>query len=260
MGLFKNRKVVLALGGGGARGFANIGVLKALKNANIPIDLIIGSSMGAMVGASYSLGMSIQQLEDEAVRFSWRDITDLTIPHLAALKGEKLEQTINRLTGGKTFEDCMIPMAVTATNIQTGDELIYTSGNLQKIVLASCSWPGFFPPVEVDGKLLADGGIRNSVPVKWAKKLGGTFVIAVKLGFSPQKIDATNIFQLMIQSVQIMGEELDKYQSLPANAVIEPNLKDFNQLDFHEGAAIMKSGEEAAGKILKKIKRALGVR
>ena len=256
---FKKRKVALALGGGSARGFATIGVLKVLEKHKVPIDSLIGSSIGGLIGASYSLGMSIEEMEEAALKFTWQDITDVTMPKLAIMKGEKLAKIVERFTDHKTFSDCSMPLAITATDIESGDEVLFTSGNMQKIILASCSWPGFFPPVEVDGKFLSDGGIRNSVPVKWAKKLGATFTIAVKLGFSPQKIRVDNIFQMMIQSIQIMGEELDKYQSMQADIIIEPDLKGVNQLDFDKTEEIILSGEVAAEHEIKKIKHFLRI-
>lgn len=259
MALFKKRKVALALGGGSARGFANIGVLKVLKRHKVPIDLLIGSSIGGLIGGSLSLGMSLEEMEEAALKFKWQDITDVTMPRLAIMKGEKLAKVVEKFTDHKTFTDCSIPLAITATDIESGDEILFTSGNMQKIIQASCSWPGFFPPIEVDGRFLSDGGVRNSIPVKWAKKLGATFTIAVKLGFAPQKIKADNIFQMMVQSIQIMGEELDKYQSMQADIIIEPDLKGINQLDFDKSGEIILSGEVAAEREIKKIKRILRI-
>lgn len=259
MDFFRKRKVALVLGGGSARGFANIGVLKVLEKQNVPLDLMIGSSIGALIAAAYSTGMSIEELEEAALQFKWQDITDVTMPKIALMKGEKLAKVVRNFTNHKTFADCRIPIAVTATDIATGEEMLFTSGDMQKIIQASCSWPGFYPPVEFENRFLSDGGIRNSTPVKWAKKLGATFTIAVKLGFAPQKIKLDNIFQLMIQSVQIMGEELDKYQSMQADVIIEPDLKDVNQLSFDKVGEIVSGGEEACKREIKKIKKLLRI-
>ncbi len=258
--MFRKRKVLLAFGGGAARGMANIGVIKVLEEEGIPIDFMIGSSMGALVASSYALGMKVPQLIVEAEHFTWKDIADITFPKIAMLKGERLAGTITRLTQGKTFSDTRIPIAITATDILSGEEVIFTEGNLQKIVQASCSWPGFFPPVAIDGRLLGDGGMRNSVPVKWAKQFDATYIIAVRVGFSPQNITGDNIFQLMIQSIQIMGEELDKYQSMSANVVIAPEIGHVNQIDFHLAPEIIHKGEEATRQVVKKIKKDLGLR
>lgn len=261
MKLFKKRIVALALGGGSARGFANIGVLKVFEKYRIPIGLLIGSSIGSLTAAAYSTGaMSIRQLEEAALKFNPHDITDMTVPRFAIMKGRKLANIVQKFTDNKEFSDCRIPLAITATDIETGEGLIFTSGNLQKIIRASCSWPGFYPPVEIDGRLLSDGGIRDSVPVKWAKRLGATFTIAVKLGFAPSRINRGNIFQLMIQSIQIMGEELDRYQSMQADVVIEPDIAGINQFDFKEAHKIISSGEEAAEKAIKQIKSLLRIR
>ncbi|NQT22689.1 MAG: patatin-like phospholipase family protein [Candidatus Omnitrophica bacterium] len=259
MNWFRKRRVTVALGGGSARGLANIGVLKILQQHKIPIDLVVGSSMGSLIGAAYSGNIPIEQMEKYAWEFKAQDITDITMPRFAIMKGKKLESKIKELTNNMKYEDCKIPLAITATDIKTGDEVIFTSGDLQKIIKASCSWPGFFPPVKIDGKLLSDGGLRHSVPVKWAKKLGATFTIAVKVGFAPQKIDENNVFQTLFQSFQIMGEELDKYQSLQANVVIEPNLDNVNQLDFDKAREIILIGEVACEREIKRIKSLLRV-
>lgn len=254
---FGKKKVGLALGGGSARGFANIGVLKVFEREKIPIHSIVGSSMGALVAGVYCLGKPVEELQAEAEKFSWRELVDMTFPRIAITKGEKIGKIINRLTEGKGFSDCKIPIGITATDIRNGQELLFTKGDYQKIIQASCSWPGFFPPVAIDSHLLSDGGLRHSVPTKWVKDMGANFIIAVKLGFEPLDIDPKNIFQLMMQSIQIMGEELDKFQSMQADVIIEPNLKNINQLDFPKAKEIIARGEEAAEKVVPQIKRLL---
>jgi len=255
----RKHKVALALGGGGARGFANIGVLKVFERENIPVDILLGTSMGALAAVSFSLGTKAAELKEYALKFKPQDIADITFPKIALLKGEKLSVMVDELTGGKGFKDCKIPVGITATDINNGQELLYTSGNMQDIVKASCSWPGFFPPVMVDGRLLADGGLRNSIPVKWAKDMGATFVIAVKIGFAPQEIKADNILEVMLQSVQVLGEELDRCQSIQADIIIEPDMKRITQLDFDRSMDIIISGERAAINNVRKIKKALGL-
>lgn len=260
MPFFKQRKIAVALGGGSARGFANIGVLKVLDRERIPIDLLIGSSMGAIAAALYGLGMPIHLMEEAALGFTWEKLTDFAISRTSMLKGKKLEKIIDDLIGKKGFADSKIPIAVTTTDIETGEELVHTSGNLKRVVLASCSWPGIFPPVTINGRKLTDGGIRNSVPVKTAKQLGATKIIAVEIGFCVKKGDLDNLFQLFIQSIQILGEELDKYQSSHADVTIKPRLHNIDQFAFDRAKQTIRDGEDATEKALPEIRKKLGLR
>lgn len=246
MRLRKKRKVALALGGGSARGIANVGVLKVLERERIPIDLIVGSSIGGLIGAAYSLGVPTYRMEKAALKFSLDQLADFGLSRYSLLKGKKLDSVITDFTIGKTFQDVQIPLAVTTTDIETGEELVHTKGNLHKLIKASCSWPGIFPPVVVEGRKLTDGGIRNSIPVKMAQRLGATFIIAVDIGFSVKKGPLHNIFQLFFQSIQILGEELDCYQSKQADVIIKPKLQGIDQFAFHRAKQSIADGEEAA--------------
>ncbi|MBL7156843.1 MAG: patatin-like phospholipase family protein [Candidatus Omnitrophica bacterium] len=257
MPLFKKPKVALALGGGAARGIANIGVLKVLEKERIPIDLIVGSSIGGLVGAAYGLGVPTYRMEKAALKFSWAKLADFSISKISIIKGKKLAKLIEEFTDKKRFEDAQIPFAITTTDIETGEELMHTKGNLQKVIQASCSWPGIFAPVTIDGRKLTDGGIRNSIPVKMAKRLGATTVIAVDIGFSVKKGKLDNLFQMFIQSIQILGEELDRYQSMQADIIIKPKLHNIDQFAFHRAKRALLDGEEAARKAIPVIKKKL---
>ena len=257
MALFKKRKITLALGGGAARGIANIGVLKVLEEERIPIDFVIGTSIGGLIGASYCLGVPTYRMEKAALSFTLNKLADFSISKQSLMKGKKLANLITEFTDKKKFSDAQIPFAITTTNIETGEELVHTKGNLQRLLQASCSWPGIFPPVTVEGKKLTDGGIRNSIPVKTAKHLGATKIIAVDIGFCPKYGKLDNLFQLFIQSVQILGEELDSYQSKQADIVIKPNLKDIDQFSFHRANDALRAGETAAHKAIKEIRKKL---
>lgn len=241
---------ILVLGGGAARGLANLGVLKVLEKEfgkeAFPFDMVVGTSIGSLVGAAYCLGMDLAELEERAGAFHWPDLVDLGLHRTGLLKGEKLERNIRELLGDKGFSDMRIPFALTTTDIENGQELIHVSGDLVKLVRASCSWPGIFTAVDVDGRLLVDGGVRNSVPTKAAEQLGANFMLAVNPGFSvkDQKID--NLLKALVQSIQIMGEELNMYQSSKANVVIKPILKDVDQFSFEEAVDIIRQGEMAA--------------
>lgn len=251
------KKVTLVLGGGSARGIAHIGVLKVLEREKIPIDNIIGTSMGALIGAAYALGMPTSRMEDYAHNFTMKKLLDPTMPAMGMLAGEKLEQRVRDLLDDKTFEDCKIPVAVVTNDIETGEEVIFKKGPLVKVVRASCSWPGIFNPVRIDGRLLSDGGIKHSVPTKMAKDMGAEYILAVDVGFCVRKGRVENIMQMIVQSFQIMGEELNQYQSRDADAVIKVFLPNIDQAAFERSREIIAKGAEAAEASVWQIKKDL---
>jgi len=256
----KKRKVTLILGGGSARGIAHIGVLKVLERERIPIDCIIGTSMGALVGAAYSVGIPISRLEEKAYNFTLNKLLDPTIPRMGLLAGEKLESVIKELLEGRNFGDCQIPLIIVTTDIEKNEEIVYKSGNLVEVIRASCSWPGMFNPVTVDSRLLVDGGIKNSVPVKIAKAHGADYMIAVDVGFCVTKGKIENIFQMLLQSFQIMGHELNMYQANEADAVISVDLGDIDQAAFHRAKEAVRKGSLAAEAKIGQIKKALNIK
>ena len=254
----KKRKVTLVLGGGSARGLAHVGVLKVLERERIPIDSIVGTSMGALIGAAYSMGLPVKEMEGRASVFTLNRLLDPTIPSMGLLAGDKLESCIRELIDGKGFADCKIPVSIVATDIETGDEIVYDGGGeLIKIVRATCSWPGIFNPVKVGGRLLCDGGIKNSVPAKIARDRGADYILAVDVGFCVKRGKIDNIFQMILQSLQIIGEELNNYQSDAADAVIKVELPNIDQLAFNRGRDIIARGAEAAEAAIPRIKKDL---
>lgn len=255
----KKRKVTLVLGGGSARGIAHIGVLKILEREKIPIDMVVGTSMGAFTGAAYAVGVPIKEMEEKAYKFTSKRLLDPTIPRMGLLAGDKLENVIKDIIDTRSFKDCRIPLAVVTTDIETGEEIIYQQGNLIKVVRASCSWPGIFNPVVLDGRVLCDGGIKNSVPTRIAKKLGGDYILAVDVGFCVKHGRMENVFQMILQSFQIMGEELNQYQSLSADAVIKVDLGDIDQAAFDRSKEIIAKGIQAAELKIGAIKEDLGI-
>jgi NTE family protein len=257
--LKKKRSVVLVLGGGSARGLAHIGVLKVLEREDIPIHRIVGTSMGALIGAAYSVGVSTKKMEALANGFNWKTVFDPTLPKMGLLAGKKLERIVNELTEGRSFSDCKIPLAVVATDIERNERVVFQKGNLQKVVSASCSWPGIFNPVRIEGRLLVDGGIKNSVPTRIARSLDPGYMIAVDVGFCVKEGKITNIFDMLLQSFQIMGEELNRYQSRISDTLIKVELGDMDQVAFNKSKEAIAKGEKAAEEKIGQIKRMLSV-
>jgi NTE family protein len=262
MGLFRKRKIALVLGGGSARGLCNIGVLKVLEKHfgrdNMPFDMIVGTSIGSFIGAAYSLGVTPEEMEERSLKFTLLKLVDIGMHPTGLIKGDKLESIIIDTIGtNKGFEDMKYPFALTTTDIETGEELVHTSGDLIKLIRASCSWPAIFSAVEINGRLLADGGVRNSIPTKAACKMGATFVLAVNPGFAVKNQKINSLMQATVQMVQIMGEELNAYQAKVADVVIKPDLMNIDQFDFDKGEVIIKQGEIAAEEAIPKLKRKL---
>jgi NTE family protein len=256
----RKKKVALVLGGGSARGIAHIGVLKVFEREKIPIDLVVGTSMGAFIGAAYAVGVPMEEMEHKAYHFSSSKLMDWTMPKMGVLAGDKLEKQIVDIIGEKTFRDCKIPLCIVTTDIEKGEELAFDNGDLIKLIRASCSWPGIFNPVKIDGRLLVDGGIKNSVPTKVARAIGGfDYMIAVDVGFCVKDGKISNIFQMIIQSFQIMGHELNKYQAKEADMVIEVPLDDLDQVAFERSKEAVHKGMLAAEAKIKQIKKELGL-
>ncbi|MCM8790317.1 MAG: patatin-like phospholipase family protein [Candidatus Omnitrophica bacterium] len=254
----KKKAVTLVLGGGSARGIAHIGVLRVLEREGLPISLIVGTSMGALVGAAYATGITPDQMQQRAAGFTLKKLLDPTVPKMGLLAGDKLELIIKDLLDSRTFADCRIPLAVVTTDIEKAEEIVYTKGDLVKVVRASCSWPGIFNPVRIDGRLLVDGGIKHSVPTRIARQMGDAYTIAVDVGFCVKRGRIDNIFQMIVQSFQITGEELNRYQSEEADAVIKVDLPDdIDQTAFHRYSEIIEKGRQAAERRIGQIKKEL---
>jgi NTE family protein len=165
---------------------------------------------------------------------------------MGLLAGEKMEAVIKSMLDHKSFEDCKIPLTVVATDIETNEEVAFKKGNLIKIVRASCSWPGIFNPVRIDGRLMVDGGIKNSVPTRMAITTNPDYMIAVDVGFCVKYGKMHNIFDMMLQSFQIMGHELNQYQASEADTVISVELGDIDQSAFNRAKEAIAKGSLAA--------------
>jgi NTE family protein len=215
--------------------------------------------MGALIGAAYSVGVSVKKMEEMAHKFDWKTIFDPTIPSMGLLAGKKMERIVAELTEHKNFSDCKIPLAIVTTDIEKNERIVFQEGNMQKVICASCSWPGIFNPVRIEGRLLVDGGIKNSVPTRIARSLDPGYMIAVDVGFCVKEGKITNIFQMLLQSFQIMGEELNRYQSRISDTLIKVELGDIDQAGFSRSREAIAKGEEAVSGKIDQIKRMLSI-
>ena len=181
----QRKRVGLALGGGGARGMAHVGVIRVLEQAGIPIDCIAGTSAGSVVGVAYAAGIRDDRLMDLALHLRWHQIARLIWPREGFVSFERLESYLIDTAGDLTFDDLQIPYAAVAANLATGKQVVLTSGRVAPAVRASCTVPGIVPPIEIDGVRLVDGGIANNLPITVVRDLGADVVIAVGLGAPP---------------------------------------------------------------------------
>ena len=180
----KRPKIGLALGSGSARGLSHIGVIKVLEKNKVPIDYISGTSIGALIGGHYATFLDIKELEKMALKITKRDLVkllDVSLPKNSLIKGKKIRNLIQEKMGNQTFSHTKIPLTIIATDLESGKEVIMNRGKLVDAMQASISIPGIFSPVELNGKLLIDGGVTNSTPVDVVKKMGADIIIGVDL-------------------------------------------------------------------------------
>lgn len=262
MWLFKrHKKTALVLSGGSARGLAHLGVVKVLKREGIKFDLVVGTSIGSLVGAVYCLDCPLENAERLALKTTAASLMDITISRMGLTEGHRLENIISEATEKKEFKDVKTPFAITTVDVETGHEVYFTDGDLQKIIKASCSLPGIFKPVEINGHLLIDGGMRQHLPTDVAKELGADYIVAVDVGFCIKQGKVNSMLGVIMQAIQIMGEELSAHQSTMADILIKPKLGgDIDQLAFNKSAVIIKKGEEAAEEMLPLLKKYVGAK
>lgn len=248
--------VGLALGGGAGKGFAHIGVLKVLREAEIPIHLIAGTSIGALIGSLYAAGIPLPVIEQLSVSLKRKHWVDFRMKNRGLIQGQKVEEMLKLLTKDGEFKDLMIPFAAVATDLLTGQEVVFRKGNVAKAVRASIAIPGIFSPVEMDGYLLVDGGVVERVPAQLARQMGANIVIAVDLGFSDRPRIAS-IFDVIYQSIDIMQQKMVAHQLSFADVAICPPLGHINGFRFENVEECIALGAEATRNALPRIRELL---
>ncbi len=285
----KKFKVGLALGGGGVRGLAHIGVLKVLEQANVPVDLIVGTSMGAVIGGAYALcGQSLKverkilgllkrkeiaKLESLAAESRPEEkkmiieglvtfVKELLLWNLKGIKrwiadGGEFRTLVTESVEDARFNQTKIPFACVACDLKTGEEVILNEGRMSKAVMASSSVPAVFPAIELGGRLLTDGGTISEIPVEAARKLGADFVIAVNVEEKIFHDKFRNGMDILFQSDEIKSHELVRLKLESADFVIRPSVEDISWAAFSKGEQCIQKGEEAARKLTARLKSAI---
>ncbi|MGL6039752.1 MAG: patatin-like phospholipase family protein [Deefgea sp.] len=239
-------KVGLALGGGAAKGFAHIGVIKMLEANGIKIEVVSGTSAGSVVGAMYASGMDAFALQERAFSLDESQIRDVNLLGGGLVKGQKLQDYVNQLVGNKQIQQFPKPFSAVATELETGNRVAFNRGNTGQAVRASSSIPGVFMPVQIGNKKFVDGGVVSPVPVDSARELGANFVIAVDISSKASGTAATSALGIMNQAVVIMGQKLGEQELARADIVIRPKVGKIGASDFDMKNVAILEGERAA--------------
>jgi NTE family protein len=269
----RRKKIGLALSGGAARGLAHVGVFDVLLQEGIAIDMIAGTSAGAVMGAIYASGQNANKMIEHALDSRWKQIPmiDPSFPKTGFIKGKKIMKLLSSFLGGDiNFADLKIPFACVATDIDTGEEVVISSGSVPDALRASISIPGIFTLVKREGRYLVDGGLTTPVPVNVVRRMGADFVIAVnvnptvshrlgKSGRARVKVrKEPNLFQIIMQSIYITTNAIARNNLMAADIVIEPDLAYIGAGDFRKARVLIEQGRQAAIKAIPEIKRKLG--
>jgi NTE family protein len=261
-------RVALVLGGGGARAIAQIGVIEVLQQNNIPIDMVIGTSGGSVIGALYADNPNIENLKkiglnfkkSELIKLSLKDAIEGTTTLRGGFDGSLGEKFLNENLSAKDFKDLKIPFIAIATDIKSGKTIALRSGKISPAVRASCSIPGLFSPVEIYDMILVDGGVTAPLAVDEAKKYNPELIIAVDVSMPIKEENITNMFELAHRAANISYIALTELNGKSADILIKPQINDVGIFDDHKNNELYIEGKKAAEKLLPKIKSMLKIR
>ena len=253
-------RIGLALGGGAAKGFAHIGVIKMLEASGIHPDVVAGTSAGSVVGALYASGMDAFTLQEQAFSLDEAKIRDVGFFGGGLVKGELLEDYVNTLVNKRPIQGLRLPFAAVATNLQTGDRAVFVSGNTGQAVRASSSIPGVFQPTDINGVPYVDGGVVSPVPVDAARQLGADIVIAVDISAKASRTRPEGMMGVVGQSITIMGQKLGEQELARADVVIRPKVGQIGPTDFDAKNVAILEGERAALAAIPAIKAAIAAK
>src|SRR3981081_2496172 len=246
----------IALGGGFARGIAHVGVLKVLEEEGIPVRMICGTSVGALIGASYCSGLSASELEEVARSVRFTTFARWTLSRFGFASNDRMVTFLTRTLRVKTFEELRIPLGVTATDFNTGDGVVFHSGPIIDPVRASCAYPGMFLPVNIRGRWLVDGMLSHPVPTRPLREMGAERVLAVHLkGQWSKDGGPRHLFDVIGQSFAIAQDKMSTLWRGAADLVIEPDVARFAYDDFRRAAELVHAGEVAMRKALPEVRK-----
>lgn len=260
----RNVRIGLALGGGAARGFAHVGVIKALEAQGIVPDIVVGTSAGSLVGALYAAGNNGFALHKLALEMDEATISDWSVPFFAkstgVLKGEALQNYVNRTVNNVPIEKLKVPFGAVATDLNNGMPILFRRGNTGAAVRASSAVPSVFQPVRIGDRSYVDGGLVSPVPVRFAREMGADFVIAVNISSQPDAQPSSSSLDVLLQTFAIMGQSINHYELKEADIVIQPRLGTMKGSDFPGRNTAILAGEQATAALMPDIKRKLATK
>lgn len=239
-------RVGIALSGGIAKVVAHVGILRALDEAGVPIHAIAASSGGSIIGAFYAAGWTPGEMADIAQDLSWKKLTRVTLPRMGLLSNEKMETFVVEKLGDASFEDLRVPLAVVAANLTTGRKAVFRSGKIAPPIRASCSIPQLFSPVDLDGNLIADGGLVEYLPVETLEEMGCDVKIGVNLGGirNWHAKDPKNLFEVALRVVGFVSQRNARISETHADYVIRPDVSGFGPYELDRSPELIRVGYE----------------
>lgn len=252
-------KLGLALGGGAARGFAHVGVLQVLEEAGIKPDLVVGTSAGSFVAALYASGKTAAQLQTIAETMDEAALTDWTVPLVGRgmMRGDALARYVNNQVAGRRIEDFKMPLGIVATDLNSGQGVLFQRGDVATAVRASSAVPSVFEPVKIGNREFVDGGLISPVPVRYARQMGADFVLAVDISSTPEGNKTSDMFKILLQTFTIMSKSINNFELKEADLVIHPDLLGVGSTEFAARKRSIEAGRAAMLQALPKLKAAL---
>ncbi len=240
-------KIGLALGGGAARGFAHVGVIAVLEEAGLKPSVVVGTSAGSLVAALYASGKTSAQLQQTALNMEEVAITDWMLPIFGRgmFRGEALGRYVNELLAGRAIENMVIPLGIVATDLNSGQSVLFQRGDTGTAVRASSAVPAVFVPVKINGREYVDGGLVSPVPVRFARQMGADLVIAVDISSAPEANPARDTLQILLQTFAIMGKSINQYELKDADVVVQPSQAGLKSADFSARQRAIDAGRAA---------------
>ena len=253
-------KVALVLGGGSAKGFAHVGVLRVLEREKIPIHMIVGTSVGSLIGGIYASNPDSFQLEWSAFKIARGDILDysITSSKMGPVQGARLEAFVEQNAKVKLVEATKIPFYPVATDLNTGETVTLEKGSLAKAIHASSAIPGIFVPVTFGNRTLVDGGVTSNIACDVARAKGANVIIAVNLQKDVRDTDITSVIDVIAQSISIMMHVNTRSKLAHADVIIEPDTKGISMFDFSRKKTLMEEGMKATEIALPRIRSLTG--
>jgi len=253
-------RIALVLGGGAAKGFAHIGVIKALEAQGVQPEIVVGTSAGSVVGVLYAAGNDGFALQRIALELNESMFSDYSLPDRGFLKGEALQQFVNKTVQNRPLERLNRTVAVVATDLQSGEAVAFQRGDSGMAVRASSAVPGVFQPVRITGRDYVDGGLVSPVPVKIARRLGADFVIASDISAKPSLNPVAGTLDILLQTFTIMGNTIANEELSGADIVIKPDVARLNSTDFQSRHLAILEGEQAAQAAISQLRQKLADR